>query len=131
MTVQIRKSQNIKLTEVKSDAFLPTESGNFRVSVTPDADGMEHALLYVDGFEEAVNPLIRIHSECLTGDAFGSLKCDCGAQLNEALEQMGNEKSGWQLEASIQSGYQILERQPLATLLFMILTYPGCQKINF
>ena len=73
MTIQMRKSQNIEPIEVKSDAHLPTESGNFRVSVTPDADGMEHALLYVDGFEEAVNPLIRIHSECLTGDAFGSM----------------------------------------------------------
>ncbi len=58
MAIQTRKSQNIELTEVKSDAYLPTESGNFRVSVTPDVDGMEHALLYVDGFEEAENPVL-------------------------------------------------------------------------
>ena len=58
MTIQTRKSQNTKIGKVESDAYLPTESGNFRVSVTPDENGMEHALLYVDGFEEwkAVNP---------------------------------------------------------------------------
>ena len=57
MTIQTRKSQNTKIGKVESDAYLPTESGNFRVSVTPDENGMEHALLYVDGFEESENPL--------------------------------------------------------------------------
>ena len=94
MTIQTRKSQNTKIDKIESDAYLPTESGNFRVSVTPDENGMEHALLYVDGFEESENPLIRIHSECLTGDAFGSMKCDCGPQLKKSMKLIQQEGAG-------------------------------------
>ena len=94
MTIQTRKSLNMKIGNIESDAYLPTESGNFRVSVTPDENGMEHALLYVDGFEESENPLIRIHSECLTGDAFGSMKCDCGPQLKKSMKLIQQEGAG-------------------------------------
>ena len=86
MTIQAKKSEITEIKNVESDAFLPTESGNFRIAVTPDDRGMEHALLYVEGFSKSVNPLVRIHSECLTGDAFHSLKCDCGAQLKKSME---------------------------------------------
>ena len=51
-------------------------------------------MLYVEGFSNSVNPLIRIHSECLTGDAFGSLKCDCGAQLKKSMELIQQEGAG-------------------------------------
>lgn len=94
MTIQIKKSQDTVIKNVESDAFLPTESGNFRIAVTPDERGMEHALLYVEGFSKSVNPLIRIHSECLTGDAFHSLKCDCGAQLKKSMELIQKEGAG-------------------------------------
>ena len=94
MTIQIKKSQDAEIKNVESDAFLPTESGNFRIAVTPDDRGMEHALLYVEGFSKSVNPLIRIHSECLTGDAFHSLKCDCGAQLKKSMELIQKEGAG-------------------------------------
>ena len=94
MTIQIKKSQDTEVMNVESDAFLPTESGNFRIAVTPDERGMEHALLYVEGFSKSVNPLIRIHSECLTGDAFHSLKCDCGAQLKKSMELIQKEGAG-------------------------------------
>lgn len=94
MTIQIKKSQDTGVKNVESDAFLPTESGNFRIAVTPDERGMEHALLYVEGFSKSVNPLIRIHSECLTGDAFHSLKCDCGAQLKKSMELIQKEGAG-------------------------------------
>ena len=94
MTIQIKKSQDTEVRNVESDAFLPTESGNFRIAVTPDERGMEHALLYVEGFSKSVNPLIRIHSECLTGDAFHSLKCDCGAQLKKSMELIQKEGAG-------------------------------------
>ena len=94
MTIQIKKSQDAEVRNVESDAFLPTESGNFRIAVTPDERGMEHALLYVEGFSKSVNPLIRIHSECLTGDAFHSLKCDCGAQLKKSMELIQKEGAG-------------------------------------
>ena len=94
MTIQIKNSQDTGIKNVESDAFLPTESGNFRIAVTPDERGMEHALLYVEGFSKSVNPLIRIHSECLTGDAFHSLKCDCGAQLKKSMELIQKEGAG-------------------------------------
>ena len=78
---------------IKSDALLPTESGNFRVRVTKGKQGKEHSLLYT-GLNSAVIPLVRIHSECLTGDAFGSLKCDCGPQLKHAMDRIQEEGSG-------------------------------------
>ncbi|DAC61635.1 MAG TPA: GTP cyclohydrolase II, partial [Candidatus Poseidoniales archaeon] len=79
--------------DVDSDAHLPTESGNFRVRVTVDDEGKEHSLLYM-GLELDAIPLIRIHSECLTGDAFGSLKCDCGPQLRHAMDCIQHEGCG-------------------------------------
>ena len=94
MTIQVKKSQITEIKNVESDAFLPTESGNFRIAITPDDRGMEHALLYVDGFSESSNPLVRIHSECLTGDAFHSLKCDCGAQLKKSMKRIQDEGAG-------------------------------------
>lgn len=94
MTIQVKKSLNTEIKNVESDAFLPTESGNFRIAITPDDRGMEHALLYVDGFSESSNPLVRIHSECLTGDAFHSLKCDCGAQLKKSMKRIQDEGAG-------------------------------------
>lgn len=73
---------------------LPTRYGTFRVSVHPDPEtGAEHLVLQAparagdtaDG--GAAAPLVRLHSECLTGDVFGSERCDCGAQLDHALRQ--------------------------------------------
>ena len=94
MTIQVKNSHITNIKNVESDAFLPTESGNFRIAVTSDERGMEHALLYVEGFSKSVNPLVRIHSECLTGDAFHSLKCDCGAQLKKSMELIQEEGAG-------------------------------------
>ncbi len=69
---------------VQADAELPTKFGNFRIRAFLDpVSNKEHALLYIGENLEST-PLVRIHSECLTGDAFGSLRCDCGPQL-EAL----------------------------------------------
>jgi GTP cyclohydrolase II len=48
----------------------------------------------VEGFSKSVNPLVRFHSECLTGDAFHSLKCDCGAQLKKSMELIQKEGAG-------------------------------------
>ena len=78
---------------IESDAHLPTEAGNFRVRVTKGQDGKEHSLLYT-GLDSTSIPLVRIHSECLTGDAFGSLKCDCGPQLKRALNEIQDEGVG-------------------------------------
>lgn len=80
--------------DVEADAHLPTESGNFRIRVTEDENGLEHCLLYTGDLTSGKIPLIRIHSECLTGDAFGSLKCDCGPQLKSSLKQIQEEGCG-------------------------------------
>ena len=86
MTIQIRTPE--EPTEIDADAFLPTEFGNFRIRVTVDEDGNEHCLVYAGDLQSADAPLIRIHSECLTGDAFSSMKCDCGPQLQASLKQI-------------------------------------------
>ncbi|MFD8950980.1 GTP cyclohydrolase II [Streptomyces xanthophaeus] len=48
-------------------------------------DGREHVALLMPGWQNRSHPLVRVHSECLTGDVFGSQRCDCGPQLHEAL----------------------------------------------
>ena len=92
MTIQIRTPG--EPAEIDADAFLPTESGNFRIRVTVDENGLEHCLVYTGDLTGDNPPLIRIHSECLTGDAFGSLKCDCGPQLRASLERIQEEGHG-------------------------------------
>lgn len=76
-------------------ALLPTKYGEFRIHVYRDVPtGKEHAAIVkgeVAG-EEAV--LVRIHSECLTGDIFASKRCDCGAQLQESLRRIEREGRG-------------------------------------
>lgn len=56
--------------------------------------GIEHALIFTVGFEKSANPLVRIHSECLSGDALGSLRCDCGFQLENSMNQISESESG-------------------------------------
>ena len=58
------------------------------VTFTGLADGAEHAAFVFDGPGLAGIPLVRLHSECLTGDVFGSARCDCGPQLREAVTRM-------------------------------------------
>jgi GTP cyclohydrolase II len=62
------------------------------VAFRSDGDTIEHVALLI-GAPAGAPPLVRVHSECLTGDAFGSLKCDCGPQLGEALEAIA--AAGW------------------------------------
>ena len=71
------------------DDMPPTQIVAFRAS----DDGQEHVALVVGAFG-GKPPLVRLHSECLTGDVFGSLKCDCGPQLKEALNIIGNSGGG-------------------------------------
>jgi GTP cyclohydrolase II len=52
------------------------------------ADGLEHLAIVLGDPEESTSPLVRLHSECLTGDVFGSARCDCGPQLREAVERI-------------------------------------------
>jgi GTP cyclohydrolase II len=70
---------NIKISEV---ANLPTRFGDFKVKAFKEGN-KEHLVIFKENLDEI--PVVRVHSECLTGDALGSLKCDCGAQLEYAL----------------------------------------------
>lgn len=65
---------------------LPTRHGEFDVRVFRDDDGKEHLVLSVGDIDGAEGLPVRLHSECLTGEVLGSLKCDCGPQLDAALE---------------------------------------------
>ena len=90
-------SDKIRIMEkegVPADAKLPTEQGDFRIRVFHDSvSGLDHVALTL-GEMGGPNPvLVRVHSECLTGDAFGSLRCDCGPQLNAAIRQI--QEVGW------------------------------------
>lgn len=79
-----------------SKANLPTVHGDFIIHAFENEHGQEHVLLSVGlpSTDPDKIPLIRIHSECLTGDAFGSLKCDCGPQLNTAMQMIQAHGSG-------------------------------------
>ena len=79
---------------IKADANLPTEYGDFRMRVFVDDEGSEHSVLSVGLADSSTVPIVRIHSECLTGDAFGSLKCDCGPQLRASMARIQEEGSG-------------------------------------
>ncbi len=81
--------------ELVSRARLPLDAmPSSQMAVFRDfSNGEEHAALIVGAFAGRP-PLIRLHSECLTGDVFGSLKCDCGPQLREALDRIGEEGGG-------------------------------------
>lgn len=78
---------NIEQSEV---ANLPTSHGNFLIQSFKE-NHKEHLVIFTKDLDDTVN--IRIHSECLTGDAIGSIKCDCQAQLNFALDYI-NEHNG-------------------------------------
>ena len=70
-------------------AKLPTKYGDFQiVAFKNNRDGKDHVAIIKGNIEGQERVSCRIHSECLTGDAFGSLKCDCGPQLEAALEQI-------------------------------------------
>jgi len=74
---------------------LPTRHGTFRAILYHSQVDHKHHLALVKGEISAVDSvLVRVHSECLTGDALGSLRCDCGAQLNRALELIAQEGMG-------------------------------------
>ncbi|GAA4833171.1 3,4-dihydroxy-2-butanone-4-phosphate synthase [Luteimicrobium xylanilyticum] len=77
-----------------TEAFLPTAHGHFRIHGYRDLrTGAEHVALVPANppLEPAETPVVRVHSECLTGDAFGSLRCDCGPQLHAAMETVTRE----------------------------------------
>jgi 3,4-dihydroxy 2-butanone 4-phosphate synthase/GTP cyclohydrolase II len=78
--------------EIMAETTLPTRHGEFStIGFLDRLTGDEHVALVSPRGAKGPNPLVRLHSECLTGDAFGSLRCDCGPQLERALERIADE----------------------------------------
>lgn len=76
-------------------ADLPTEIGNFRIAGYRSLTSDEEFVVLIKGeLRPDVPTLVRIHSQCLTGDVFGSIKCDCGPQLHKAMEMIEAEGRG-------------------------------------
>lgn len=73
--------------EKSAIANLPSQYGRFKVRVYKEGT-QEHLAIFTEGFEKQDAPMVRIHSECLTGDTLGSIKCDCNNQLHKALEMI-------------------------------------------
>lgn len=74
---------------------LPTELGRFHIKVFANKVDSHHHIALILGDIQTDRPaLVRVHSECLTGDIFGSLRCDCGSQLRAAMRQIAREGSG-------------------------------------
>ena len=83
-----------ELGEVPADAQLPTEHGEFRIRVFHEEEtGLDHVALLLGDMTGPDPVLVRVHSECLTGDAFSSLRCDCGPQLEAAMRLI--QEVGW------------------------------------
>jgi 3,4-dihydroxy 2-butanone 4-phosphate synthase/GTP cyclohydrolase II len=77
-----------------AQARLPTQHGSFVAHVFRDVEGREHVALVRGEVRGASDVLVRVHSECVTGDLFGSQRCDCGAQLQAALGRVAAEGCG-------------------------------------
>jgi len=84
-----------RLVHRVAEARLPTSYGDFTViAYRNDADEAEHVALVHGDVENQPNVLVRMHSKCLTGDVFGSQRCDCGPQLHSAMEMIAKEGLG-------------------------------------
>jgi len=98
--ITIKDLQNYIRTHVKhvvreASAKLPTKYGEFQMyGYINDITGEHHVALVKGDIGDGENILCRVHSECLTGDTFGSLRCDCGLQLEKSMEMINNEGRG-------------------------------------
>jgi 3,4-dihydroxy 2-butanone 4-phosphate synthase/GTP cyclohydrolase II len=89
------RRQHEKLVERVADAKLPTRYGDFvTVAYSSVVDAEEHIALVMGDIDPEVPTLVRVHSQCTTGDIFGSLRCDCGPQMDMALEAIAKEGKG-------------------------------------
>ena len=84
-----------KLVEREQVIQLPTDFGDFELHLyRSTVDGEHHLALVKGDLTKAATPLVRVHSECLTGDVFGSRRCDCGSQLHQAMQMIEAEGCG-------------------------------------
>lgn len=109
--VKIAKKFNLKIVSIEDlisyrlknessierhiDVRMPTKMGDFKlIAYSQKSDGQEHLALVKGEWEENEPILVRVHSSCVTGDIFGSCRCDCGPQLEKAMEMVENEGKG-------------------------------------
>lgn len=86
---ELQRYRQLKTIETIANVQLPTKYGNFKLKAFKTGADSEPTLLITKGNISSDEPLLlRLHSECLTGDVFGSKRCDCGAQLAEALKRI-------------------------------------------
>ncbi|TFG91571.1 MAG: bifunctional 3,4-dihydroxy-2-butanone-4-phosphate synthase/GTP cyclohydrolase II [Syntrophobacterales bacterium] len=90
------RMQHERLIKRVAEATLPTKyGGEFKIIVYEnEVDDMKHIALVKGDIQPEDEVLVRVHSECVTGDLFGSLRCDCGDQLHKAMEMVGQEGKG-------------------------------------
>jgi len=92
--IEYRRKRELMVKE-EAQANIPTEYGTFRlIAFTNDIDNKEHFALVMGEINPNEPTLVRVHSECLTGDVFHSLRCDCGEQLNAAMKKISENGSG-------------------------------------
>ena len=83
------------LVELAAETVLPTDLGDFQMKIyRSKVDNAEHIVLIKGDISDGKDVLTRVHSECITGEIFHSAKCDCGEQLDRALELVSEEKRG-------------------------------------
>ena len=89
------RMSNERLVQRVASPDLPTRSGNWRIHAFHyDLEDLTHVALVLGDPQPDEPVLVRVHSQCLTGDVFGSTRCDCGPQLNEAMERIAKEGKG-------------------------------------
>lgn len=89
------RSRHEKLVHRVAEASLPTKYGEFKaIAYKSDVDAAEHVALVMGDVVNSGSVLVRVHSECLTGDVFGSLRCDCGEQVAMAMQAISKEGRG-------------------------------------
>ena len=93
--IQYRRRTEAKLVKRVVSARVPTKSGEFEVfGYHSLVDGRQHVALVMGDIGDGEEVLVRVHSECLTGDVFGSMRCDCGEQLDLAMAKVEEEGRG-------------------------------------
>jgi len=89
------RRQNEKLVKREETVRLPTRWGEFALNLySSQVDAHQHIALTMGGIDDTEPVLVRVHSECLTGDLFHSYRCDCGEQMDAALRQIAREGRG-------------------------------------
>ena len=91
--IEFRRRSEILIQRV-TETVLPTEFGTYNLILYRDLTNNKIHLALVRGEPDKNATLVRVHSECLTGDVFGSLRCDCGRQLNKAMQIIDKAKKG-------------------------------------